>query len=126
VREDSVIVFLDAGPNRAAVLYQRMSKRDQERTFWVKTVAETTDILDMYRERLDWVSIDFDLSGTGHSHPASEESGLEVVRWLEKQDSSSYSHVRFVVHTWNLVIGQKMVKRLQASGYRATLRPFGS
>ena len=126
MREDSVIVFLDDDPKRAALQYQRMVKRDQERTFWVTTVAETIDMLERYRERLDVVFLDYDLSGTGYSHPSSEECGLEVVRWLEKRDSSSYSHVRFVVHTWYQEMGQKMVKRLCATGYRASLRPFGS
>lgn len=126
MRDDSVIVFLDDDPKRAAIQHQRMSKRDQERTFWVTTVAETIDMLERYRERLDVVFLNYDLSGTGYDHPASEECGLEVVRWLEKQDSSRYSHVRFVVHTWALEMGQKMVKRLLAKGYRAVHRPFGS
>jgi len=126
MREESVIVFLDDDPKRAALQHQRMAKRDQERTFWVTTAAETIDMLERYRERLDVVFLDYDLSGTGYAHPASEECGLEVVRWLEKRDSSSYSHVRFVVHTWYHEMSQKMVKRLQAKGYRATRRPFGS
>jgi ActR/RegA family two-component response regulator len=126
MREDGVIVFMDDDPKRAALQYQRMSKRDQERTFWVTTVAETIDMLEMYRERLDVVFLDYDLTGTGYSHPASEDNGLEVVRWLEKRDSSSYSHCRFVVHTWYQEMGQKMVKRLTEKGYRASLRPFGS
>lgn len=126
MREDSVIVFLDDDPKRAALQYQRMSKIDQERTFWVTTVAETIDMLERYRERLDVVFLDYDLTGTGYAHPASEYNGLEVVRWLERRDSSLYSHCRFVVHTWHLEVGRKMVKRLTEKGYRASLRPFGS
>ena len=126
MREDYVLVFLDGSPTRAAVQYQRMSKRDQERTFWVQTVGETIDMLERYRTRLDVIMMGYSLTDAGHTHPASEECGLEVVRWLEKQDSSRYSHARFVVHTWDFKQGKRMTERLTAAGYKAKFHPFGS
>lgn len=125
MREDSIIVFLEDDPKRAALNFQRMNKKDQQRTFWVKTVVETIDLLKDYRERLDIVSLGYDLSGEGYSHPASETCGMEVIRWLEKQNPLKYSHVYFIIHTWNIFIGKKMMYRLKEKGYKAVQIPFG-
>jgi hypothetical protein len=124
--EDSVIVFLDDDANRTAVLYQRMAKKDQERTFWVQTADETLDMLKRYRERLDIVSLDHDLGGETYVHTGREDCGMEVVRWLEKQEAAQYAHVRFVIHSWNIPAGQKMTARLRACGYRVIQSPFGT
>jgi len=124
---DKIIVFLDNDQNRAALLYQRMNKRDQERTFWVKTVVEAIDVLKEYKHRLDIVSLGYNLKGYEISvHPASEESGMEVIRWLEKQPIEVYSHVKFVIHTWDVPIGIKMTNRLKEKGYNVIRVPFGS
>ena len=126
LENDKIIVFLDDDQNRAALLYQRMNKCDKERTFWVKTVNEVIDILKDYRQRLDIVSLDYNLKGNEFSvHPANEESGMEVIRWLEKQPVKNYSHVRFIIHTWDISIGIKMAYRLKRKGYRVIRVPFG-
>ena len=127
MREDSIIVFLDDDPGRAATMYGRMSPVDQNRTFWVQTVAETLGMLGpLYRERLDIVSLDHDLGGRTHVHTAREDCGTEVVRFLEHKSSEDYAHVRFIVHSWNIPAARKMTDRLQSAGYRAIMKPFGS
>jgi hypothetical protein len=126
MREDSIIVFLDDDQNRAALQFQRMKPKDQNRTFWVQTVEETLDMLKNYRERLDIVSLDHDLGGEAFVHTGREDCGMEVVRWLEHQDSALYSHTRFIIHSWNIPAGMKMTQRLQAKGYRVIRVPFGS
>ena len=83
-------------------------------------------MLKNYRERLDIVALDHDLGGEQFVHTAREDCGMEVVRWLEKQDVALYSHARFVIHTWNIPAGIKMTQRLQAKGYRVIRHPFGS
>jgi len=123
--EDKILVFLDADPGRAAVHYQRISVVDQQRTFWVRTVPETLDILMNYRERLEIVSLDHDLNGETYVHSGREDCGMEVVRWIEKRNPADYSHVQFVVHSWNENSGPRMVARLQKAGYKAELSPFG-
>ncbi len=124
--EDKVIVFLDGDPHRAALQFQRMNKKDQERTFWVQTADETIDMLQNYRLRLDWVSLEHDLGGATYVHSGREDCGMEVIRWLERQDSASYSHVRFIIHSWNIPAGMKMTSRLIAKGYSVKNVPFGS
>ena len=123
---DKIIVFLDNDPNRAALHHQRMNKFDRERTFWVRTVSETIDILKCYRLRLDIVSLDYNLNDSEiPAHPASDECGMEVVRWLEKQPLEKFSHVRFIIHTWDLSAGIKMTRRLKEKGYKVVRTPFG-
>lgn len=124
MREDSIVLFLEGGSNRAALQYQRINKKNRERTFWAKTVSEAIAILIDYRERLDIVSLGYNLSNKYYVHPASSECGMEIVRWLERQNSKKYSHVRFIVHTWDTA-GRKMVNRLWLKGYRVIYVPFG-
>lgn len=122
---DSVIVFLDDDPARAALAFQRMKPADQGRTFWVQTVEEAIEMLKSYRERLDIVSLDHDLGGQTYVYSGRDDCGMEVVRWLEKQNPTEYSHVRFIVHTWNHPAGIVMARRLRARGYRVIRAPFG-
>lgn len=124
MREDSIIIFLEGDSKKAALQHQRMTFVDRNRTFWVKTVSETIDLLKNYRDRLDIVSLSYDLDES-RTHPANEHCGMEIVRWLEKQDSVRYSHVRFIVHSWNIFFARKMAKRLQDKGYRVVQIPFG-
>lgn len=124
--DDTIILFLEGSASRAALLFQRMKPDDQKRTFWVQTVPEAIEVLQRYRDRLDIVSLCYDLNGVRYSHPAREDCGLEVVRWLESVDPGQYSHVRFIVHTWNPHAGRKMDRRLRAKGYRVIRVPFGS
>lgn len=123
--EDYIVVFLDDSPERAATLHQRMPAKDVSRTIWVRTVEETLDLLINYRDRLRDVWLDHDLGGTEFMHSGSEECGMEIVRWLEKQNPEDYKHVKFIIHSWNLSAGMKMTDRLNAKGYKAVRKPFG-
>lgn len=123
--DDYIIVFLDDSLERAAVLHKRIPEREVEHVIWVKTVAETLDLLVNYRGRLRDVWLDHDLGGLEYQHSGSEESGMEVVRWLEKQDPKQFDHVKFIVHSWNLGAANKMVERLRNKGYHVTKKPFG-
>jgi hypothetical protein len=125
MREDSIIVFVEGDPTRAALQFQRMTPKDQNRTVWVNKVSEAIDYLKNYRERLDIVSMGYNLNDEEYNHPSREDCGLEIVRWLEKQPSSAYSHVRFIVHSWDQQ-GVRMTNRLRACGYSVILKPFGS
>ena len=125
MREDRVIVFLTADPKRAAIAYQRMLDSDSNRTFWVQTVSETIDMLTNYRERLETVHLEHDLESQGYSHPSSEESGTEIVRFLEKKDPVDYEHVKFIINTWNESAGNRMTDRLREAGYNVRYQPFG-
>jgi hypothetical protein len=123
--DDYLILFLDGDPNRAAVLHQRMSPDDVHNTIWVRTVEEALDILINYREALRYVSLDHDLGGETFVHSGREDCGMEIVRWLEKQPYDLYSHIVFIIHSWNTSAGHKMAARLKVKGYRVLYVPFG-
>jgi hypothetical protein len=126
MREDSVNLFLDGSNERAAILYQRMTPKDRARTIWASTAQQAIDVLRDYSERLDIVSLEHDLEGERMLHPANERSGMEVIRFLEKQDPTKYEHTRFIIHTWNERTGMKMFRRLELKGYHVMYVPFGN
>lgn len=122
-----VIVFLDASPERAGLAYQRMNDEDKRSTFWCTTAAEAIGVLRDYQARIYRVYLEHDLGGSEGSPvlSASEESGMEVVRFLEKQDSLDYKDCEFVVHTHNQYAAKKMIERLIEAGYTTLYSPFG-
>ena len=122
---DAVILFLDDSPERAALMYQRMTPEDQCRTIWTKTAEEAIDVLERYSERLDLIYLDHDLEGETYVHSGREDCGMEVIRFLEKQPVERYKGCRFIVHSWNISAALKMVERLKAKGYSVTQKPFG-
>lgn len=123
--ERDVVLFLDDDPARAALAYQRMSEKFRDNTFWTTTVEETIHILKDYSQRLFSVHLDHDLGGKQFVHSSREDCGMEVVRWLEKQDPKKYDGCVFVIHTWNIEAGIKMAERLLDVGYKVQRVPFG-
>lgn len=121
-----VILFLDDDPARAALAYKRLPAKVRDNVFWTQTVEETIDILKNYAERLFSVHLDHDLGGDHYVHSAREDCGMEVVRWLEKQDPKKFEGCTFVLHSWNIPASIKMTERLKKAGYRRVQRvPFG-
>lgn len=123
---DKVLLFLDGDPNRAAVHCQRLTDADRSRTMWVKTVDETISVLETYRDRLEEVSLEYDLGEEPNAHPSREDCGMQVVRYLEKQSPDKFKHINFVIHTWNASASSKMVNRLLELGLRVVTAPFGT
>jgi hypothetical protein len=121
-----IILFLDDDPARAALAHQRMPERYRQNTFWAQTTEEAIYILRDYASRLMSAHLDHDLGGEQFVHSSREDCGMEVVRWLERQDPKLYDGCVFVIHTWNIPAGIKMAERLQAAGYKVHRRPFGN
>lgn len=115
-------LFLDSSPERAALMYQRLPARIREGTVWARTVPEARRVLQK-PNGLRFVSLEHDLDG--HCHPRSPESGMEIVRFLEKQDPGGFRSCLFVVHSWREDISFHMRDRLERAGFRVVLRPFG-
>ena len=124
--EDTVILFLDDDPNRAALMYQRMSPVDRAATMWCQTVEDAIDILKEYKSRLREVHLDHDLGGVTFVYSGRNDCGMEVVRFLEKQSAKEYANCKFICHSWNLPAGNDMTIRLTKAGYKTTRRPFGT
>lgn len=127
--ESKVIVFLDDDPARAAIMHNRMTETDRNRTIWCTTVKETITTLRDYIGRLELVCLDHDLGGKHYVDSAREDCGMEVIRWVEKQPKSYLDQARKVkwsIHTWNLPAGKRMKERLQHLGFDVSYKPFGA
>jgi hypothetical protein len=126
-----MILFLDDSPERAAVAYQRMSKDEQDQTIWCRTVEETITTLWDYREVLKFVFLDHDLGGETYVNTKREDCGMEVVRYLENLsvkepiEFNQFENIKFIIHSWNITAGAKMMERLKTIGLNVDFKPFG-
>jgi CheY-like chemotaxis protein len=118
-----LILFLDDVAERAALFSARSTGADRARTIWARTAAEAVEALEVHGPNFDALHLDHDLGGSQYQDSRSEDSGMEVVRWLERHDAAKGAKV--TIHTWNLPAGKRMVERLSAAGYKVTQRPFG-
>jgi hypothetical protein len=123
---DQVILFLDDNAHRAALAYQRMPEEERDCTIWVTTAEQAIDVLKNYKSRLIKVYLDHDLGGKTFVDSRREDTGMECVRFLERQNHNDYKNVKFVVHSWNIYAGNKMCERLKIKGYNVVYIPFGS
>lgn len=120
-----IILFMDDAPERAALAYQRMTPEDANHTIWCKSASECISVLRDYADRLKKVYLDHDLGGDEVTHPGNENSGMEVVRFLEKQEPDTFGECLFIVHSFNSYAGPRMAERLMTAGYIAKYEPFG-
>lgn len=123
-----MILFLDNMPERAAKFCERMSPEDQRRAIWCKTAEEAIITIRDYHDSLNLMFLDHDL-GIEDQNFKSPESGMEVVRYLEKNKLISKSllnnNCKIVVHSWNIPAAKIMVERLREIGFSTMHRPFG-
>jgi hypothetical protein len=96
----------------------------------VKTAKECIDILDRQVARqamsfsnkiCDLLMLDHDLSGEIYVDPNSENTGSEVVRWIEKY--KPYIN-EIIVHSYNHPAAMVMTETLISCGYDAKRIPF--
>lgn len=118
------ILFLDDSPERAALQYQRWPEEKRYRTIWAMTAEEAISVLNEYD--LDEAHLDHDLGGTQFQDSRSDNCGMEVVRWLENNLQSKHKTTLFIVHSWNLPAGARMVERLRELGLQVHQIPFGT
>lgn len=107
-------------------MYQRMKDEDRQATIWVQTAEEAIGVLKDYMPALRRIYLDHDLGGRQFVHSSREDCGMEVVRFLEKQDAKKLEGCEIVVHTWNTPAGLRMEQRLRHAGYKVNYKPFGS
>lgn len=122
-----LILFLDDSPERAAIAYQRMLSNVRDRVIWCATAEEAITTLKDYVDKLEVVMLDHDLGGYKYMNSKSEESGMEVIRFLEHfEDVGKLKKTIFVVHTHNIEAGKIMVERLKKLRIEKVIHsPFG-
>jgi hypothetical protein len=111
------LLFLDDDARRAQSF---LSSHPQ--AVWVQTVEECLELL---VETWDEVHLDHDLGGKTFVDVRETDCGMEVIRWLCREQRDHLRTTRFFVHTHNSVAGLLMVLQMRTSGYRAEFRPFG-
>jgi hypothetical protein len=112
------VLFLDDDPCRAREFLAQYPE-----AVWVQTAAECTGML---AETWDQVHLDHDLGGEIFVDSSREDCGMEVVRWLCREDRPALrGSALFVVHTHNMNAAGAMVRSLQEAGYLTVYRPFG-
>lgn len=122
---EEVILYVEGSQERAAVAYNRMNPDHRDATIWAKNPEEAIDVLRGYRDRLVLVFLSNDLNEFIRGDLRREDSGAEIVRYLEKQDPESFK-CGFIFQDHDKKIGEKLTNRLKAAGYRATHQPFGT
>lgn len=121
-------LFLDDDPNRAAITYQRWPREKCDNTIWCSTVNTTILVLEDYGTELLEVYLDHDLGGETYVNSEREDSGMEVVRWLEslsKESLKAFEGTTFICHSHNLRAGRNMTFRIRALGLHSKQIPFG-
>lgn len=123
--EENLILFLDDDPNRAAIAYHRFPVEKRNRTIWTTTVLETIDVLENYS--LDEVYLDHDLGGEKNCDSRREDTGMAIVRWLEKYNNrEKFTQTVFIIHSWNIGAARVMYNRLIKLGLTVDQIPFGT
>lgn len=132
-----MILFLDDSPERAAIAYERATPERRSHTIWCQTAEEAIVTLRDYE--LEEAHLDHDLGGTQYQDSRAENSGMEVVRWLEKLAEpvtkrhkkclsipfDKFQKTQFTVHSHNIPAARQMVERLRAIGLNVKFIPFG-
>ncbi len=73
------------------------------------------------KDEWDIVSLDHDLEGEVYVDSSRKDCGMEVVRWIEKNEPNVKM---FIVHTWNFFAAMEMTKRLRLAGYTVSQNPY--
>jgi hypothetical protein len=122
---EELILYIEGMQERAAVAYNRMAPDHRDRTIWAKNPEEAIEILEDYRERLVLVFLSNDLNEFIQGDIRREDSGAEIVRYLERQDPERFK-CGFIIQDHDKRVGERLTHRLKAAGYRATHQPFGT
>ncbi len=119
-----MILFLDDNPNRAAIAYQRWSKDRSSNTIWCTEAHQAISTLKDYE--IKEAHLDHDLEGRSFVNSSHDNTGMEVIRWLEKYDNlNKFSGTLFIIHSHNFPAAIQMVKRLQTLKLKVKCIPFG-
>lgn len=126
--DDSIILFCDDDPLRAAKMYEWQSEPERKRTIWVKNVKETLKVLKECGNRIAELHLDLDLEGDSHNILISPESGAEIVRFfhnLPQGKRNKYIMINVILHDHDRFSSLKLLKQLRKMGFQAKYVPFG-
>lgn len=86
-----------------------------------KTAEEAISKLQLEEEwHIVW--LDHDLGGETFVDSGREDCGMEVVRWIEREQPTIHN---IIVHSWNPDAARAMQRALKKAGYHVVYIPFG-
>lgn len=104
------LLFVD---DRSKRIHQALRKYSGFRVCIAPNVPEALRMLSRYE--WDIVSLDYDLNGRDFCFPASEDCGMEIIRYLERTEWPSHLKLPdFIIHSSNAFGAEMMYKRLKA------------
>jgi len=114
------MLFLDDRTKRIEVV------RDVYKTFNVTIVVNVKECFrHLQRRNWDVVSLDHDLNGCDFEDPDNSNTGMEVVRYIEKTGwPPQLTKPSFWVHSSNLFAAHLMVVTLSEMGFDVCHKPF--
>jgi DNA-binding NarL/FixJ family response regulator len=113
-----LVLFLDDSVRRAKAAAEQFAGD----TFCLAGTADTAiEYLRLAEEPWDLVMLDHDLGGKVFQDSLETNTGMEVVRYIERTQPEIK---RIVVHSWNSPAAREMVSRLEQAGYEASYQPF--
>lgn len=113
------VIFLDDSPIRT-----KQFRSFHPSTKFAATAPEVIEILQSHKdndELIDWLFLDHDLGGEEYVNPLSNDTGMEVVRWIIKNTPKI---TRIIVHTCNHSAGWTMLNKLRGANYNTVYIPY--
>lgn len=108
------ILFLDDNPER--------TKRFLSAYPTAETVTTAEECIEKLKtKQYHVVLLDHDLGGEAWVDSSRDDTGMAVVRWIQK-NKVEVQH--FIVHSHNTPAGEEMTKKLVDAGYAARYKPF--
>jgi hypothetical protein len=111
-----MILFLDDDPWRI-----RWLRSQAPSATCCETAQEMIAALSEVQGSIERLFLDHDLDGETYVDSDKPNTGMEVVRWLERHPKEIRT---VVVHSLNATAAQMMIERLRRAGYRAVHVPF--
>lgn len=116
-----IVLFLDDDENRTKVFVSKIPR--------ARTAPDVPSIVGLIErsiadhEPVSYLFLDHDLGGEIHVDSGREDTGMEVVRYLEKNNLQE--HIReVIVHSHNEPAATEMLYKLWDAKYRAKRIPF--
>jgi hypothetical protein len=111
------IIFLDDNRLR----YETVRANVPFEIKWVETAPATIMELQKNR-RVDYLFLDHDLDGQVFVESSVPNTGMDVVRWLERNPNRRINTI--VIHSWNPSAALQMFSRLTNIGYNVIYAPI--
>lgn len=120
------LLFVDDRWKRMKYALEKYDQHFGQGEFEVTLAANVKETLRaLARENFDFVGLDHDLRGCDFEDPDSPESGMEIIRYIERFGwPNGKPKPIFIVHSSNVFAAHQMVMRLDKLGFQVKYSPI--